>query len=196
MFILVGTFFTILIAYPLKIVSEKLINLPYIVGIFIFITGCILYISEFKSCWLIDRIIVEHERPYGNRFIFSLCFLRITDKLDCEPHGTYQITFSTAVFPIYGNGRKIFFSSKGQKIFSCIMQTCGFHVHLFGLALFQEAEAVMDECGAALWDRFTIYSGLAFGYDARKQGEEARKYAELAYGIYTADGTVNSILGI
>ena len=48
-FILVGTFFTILIAYPLKIVSEKLINLPYIVGIFIFITGCILYISEFMS---------------------------------------------------------------------------------------------------------------------------------------------------
>ena len=65
-----------------------------------------------------------------------------------------------------------------------------------GLALFQEAEAVMDECGAAPWDRFTIYSGLAFGYDARKQDEEARKYAELAYAIYTADGTVNSILGI
>ena len=49
LFILIGTFFTILIAYPLKIVSEKLINLPYIVGIFIFITGCILYISEFMS---------------------------------------------------------------------------------------------------------------------------------------------------
>ncbi len=41
-FILIGTFFTILVAYPLKVVSESLINLPYIVGIFIFITGCIL----------------------------------------------------------------------------------------------------------------------------------------------------------
>ena len=30
--------------------------------------------------------------------------------------------------PIYGNGRKIFFFPKGQKIFGCIMQTCGFHI--------------------------------------------------------------------
>ena len=45
-FILIGTFFTILVAYPLKVVSESLINLPYIVGIFIFITGCILYLGE------------------------------------------------------------------------------------------------------------------------------------------------------
>ena len=45
-FILLGTVFTILVAFPLKIVSESLINLPYIVGIFIFITGCILYLGE------------------------------------------------------------------------------------------------------------------------------------------------------
>lgn len=49
LFILIGTFFTILVAFPLKIVSEKLINLPYLVGIFIFITGCILYTGEFVS---------------------------------------------------------------------------------------------------------------------------------------------------
>ena len=48
-FILLGTVFTILVAFPLKIVSESLINLPYIVGIFIFITGCILYLGEWAS---------------------------------------------------------------------------------------------------------------------------------------------------
>lgn len=48
-FILLGTVFTVLVAFPLKIVSESLINLPYIVGIFIFITGCILYIGEWAS---------------------------------------------------------------------------------------------------------------------------------------------------
>lgn len=49
LFILLGTFFTILVAYPLKEISEKLINLPWVVGIFLFITGCILYASEWAS---------------------------------------------------------------------------------------------------------------------------------------------------
>ena len=49
LFILIGTVFTVFIAFPLKIVSENLINLPYIVGIFIFITGCILYLGEWVS---------------------------------------------------------------------------------------------------------------------------------------------------
>lgn len=48
-FILLGTVFTVLVAFPLKIVSESLINLPYIVGIFIFLTGCILYLGEWAS---------------------------------------------------------------------------------------------------------------------------------------------------
>lgn len=48
-FILLGTVFTVLVAFPLKIVSESLINLPYIVGIFIFITGCILYLGEWAA---------------------------------------------------------------------------------------------------------------------------------------------------
>lgn len=48
-FILIGTFFTVIVAFPLKIVSENLINLPYIVGIFIFLTGCILYLGEWIS---------------------------------------------------------------------------------------------------------------------------------------------------
>lgn len=47
--ILLGTVFTVIIALPLKIVSETLINLPYVVGIFIFITGCILYLGEWAS---------------------------------------------------------------------------------------------------------------------------------------------------
>ncbi len=49
LFIIIGTFFTIIVAYPLKIISEKLINLPCIVGIFIFLTGCILYTGEFVA---------------------------------------------------------------------------------------------------------------------------------------------------
>lgn len=48
-FILLGTVFTVLVAFPLKIVSENLINLPYIVGIFIFMTGCILYLGEWAA---------------------------------------------------------------------------------------------------------------------------------------------------
>lgn len=48
-FILLGTVFTVFVAFPLKIVSETLINIPYIVGIFIFMTGCILYIGEWAA---------------------------------------------------------------------------------------------------------------------------------------------------
>lgn len=57
-FILIGTFFTILVAYPLKVVSESLINLPYIVGIFIFITGCILYLGE----WAAEKIATKKDK--------------------------------------------------------------------------------------------------------------------------------------
>ena len=42
LFILIGTIFTVFVAFPLKIVSEKLMNLPYIVGIFLIITSAIL----------------------------------------------------------------------------------------------------------------------------------------------------------
>ena len=49
LFIAGGTIFTILVAFPLKGISEKLINLPWVVGIFLFITGCILYAGEFVS---------------------------------------------------------------------------------------------------------------------------------------------------
>ena len=48
-FILIGTVFTVIVAYPLKIVSESLMNLPYVVGIFLFVTGCILYLGEWAS---------------------------------------------------------------------------------------------------------------------------------------------------
>ena len=57
-FILIGTFFTILVAYPLKVVSESLINLPYIVGIFIFITGCILYLGV----WAAEKIATKKDK--------------------------------------------------------------------------------------------------------------------------------------
>ena len=48
-FILLGTVFTVFVAFPLKIVSESLMNLPYVVGIFLCITGCILYLGEWVS---------------------------------------------------------------------------------------------------------------------------------------------------
>lgn len=48
-FILLGTVFTIFVAFPLKIVSESLMNLPYVVGVFLVITGCILYLGEWAS---------------------------------------------------------------------------------------------------------------------------------------------------
>lgn len=62
-----------------------------------------------------------------------------------------------------------------------------------GLSLFQEAEAVMNQNGAAIWDKFSVYSGLAFGYDSRKDKENAKKYTDLAYEIYKADETVNEL---
>lgn len=55
LFILGGTFFTVIVAFPIKEISEKLINLPWIVGIFLFITGCILYASEFVSEKINDK---------------------------------------------------------------------------------------------------------------------------------------------
>ena len=63
-----------------------------------------------------------------------------------------------------------------------------------GLALFQEAEMIMDRDGAAIWDRFSIYSGLAYGYDKAKDKEKAADYALKAYSIYTADETVNELV--
>ena len=49
LFILLGTVFTIFVAFPLKMVSESLMNLPHIVGLFLIITGFILYMGEWAS---------------------------------------------------------------------------------------------------------------------------------------------------
>lgn len=49
MFLVLGTVFTILVAFPLKDISEKLVSSPAIVGFFIFLTGCILFFSEIIS---------------------------------------------------------------------------------------------------------------------------------------------------
>lgn len=46
LFLILGTFFTILVAFPLKDFTEKLVASPAIVGFFIFVTGCILFLSE------------------------------------------------------------------------------------------------------------------------------------------------------
>ena len=49
LYILVGTFFTILVAYPLKDISEKLVTSPMIVAFLLILTGFVLFFSEFKS---------------------------------------------------------------------------------------------------------------------------------------------------
>lgn len=48
-FILIGTVFTVLVAYPLKDVSEKLMVYPQIVAFLLIMTGIVLFFSEFKS---------------------------------------------------------------------------------------------------------------------------------------------------
>lgn len=48
-FILIGTFVTVLIAYPLNEVAEGLIYMPFVVGILLVITGGVLFLSEYLS---------------------------------------------------------------------------------------------------------------------------------------------------
>lgn len=48
-FILIGTFVTVLIAYPLHEVAEELVYLPSIVGLLLLITGGVLFLSEYLS---------------------------------------------------------------------------------------------------------------------------------------------------
>lgn len=49
LFIALGTILTILIAYPLNEIAEKLVYSPVIVGILLFVTGFTLLYSEYKS---------------------------------------------------------------------------------------------------------------------------------------------------
>lgn len=49
LFIALGTVLTILIAYPLNEIAEKLVYSPVIVGILLFVTGFTLLYSEYKS---------------------------------------------------------------------------------------------------------------------------------------------------
>lgn len=48
-YILLGTFFTILVAFPLKDVCEKLVYSPAIVGCLLVLTGFVLFFSEYIS---------------------------------------------------------------------------------------------------------------------------------------------------
>ena len=49
LFILIGTVLTVLVAYPLNVIAEKLVFLPSVVGILLFITGFVLLYCEYKS---------------------------------------------------------------------------------------------------------------------------------------------------
>ena len=48
-YIALGTFFTVIIAYPLNEFCEKMVSSPVIVGFFLLITGAILFFSEHLS---------------------------------------------------------------------------------------------------------------------------------------------------
>ena len=48
-YIIIGTIFTLAIAYPLKDITEKLLVYPQIVAVLLIFTGIILFFSEFKS---------------------------------------------------------------------------------------------------------------------------------------------------
>lgn len=45
-YLFLGTIFTVLVAFPLKDISEKLIANPAIVGCFVIFTGCVLFFTE------------------------------------------------------------------------------------------------------------------------------------------------------
>lgn len=49
LYIILGTFFTLLVAYPLKDISEKLVYSPIIVGCLLVLTGIVLFLSEWIS---------------------------------------------------------------------------------------------------------------------------------------------------
>lgn len=49
LYILLGTFFTLIVAYPLKDISEKLVYSPIITGCLLVITGFVLFLSEYVS---------------------------------------------------------------------------------------------------------------------------------------------------
>ena len=49
LYIIIGTFFTVAIAYPLKEITEKLLVYPQLVAFLLILTGFVLFFSEFKS---------------------------------------------------------------------------------------------------------------------------------------------------
>ena len=76
-YILIGTVFTVAIAYPLKDITEKLLIYPQIVAVLLIFTGIILFFSEFKS-----KHIKEH-----------------TEKLDYKKAILIGVAQGLAVFP-------------------------------------------------------------------------------------------------
>ena len=54
LYILLGTVITVLVAYPLNEIAEKLVYSPIIVGIVLILTGFVLYFSEKYSDKVID----------------------------------------------------------------------------------------------------------------------------------------------
>lgn len=77
LYIIIGTIFTLAIAYPLKDITEKLLLYPQIVAFLLILTGFVLFFSEFKS---------KHTESH-------------TDKLDYKKAILIGIAQGLAVFP-------------------------------------------------------------------------------------------------
>lgn len=76
-YIIVGTIFTLIVAYPLKDITEKLLVYPQVVAALLILTGVVLFFSEFKS-----KHVKEH-----------------TEKLDYKKAILIGLAQGLAVFP-------------------------------------------------------------------------------------------------
>lgn len=59
LYLFIGTIFTVLVAYPMKDFTEKLVSNPVIVGGFLILTGFILFLSETISDKLVKKDTVD-----------------------------------------------------------------------------------------------------------------------------------------
>ena len=72
-FILIGTVFTVLVAYPLKDVSEKLMVYPQMVAFLLIMTGIVLFFSEFKSKHQ-NSFVYRLRQSYKYKIFFFTCY--------------------------------------------------------------------------------------------------------------------------
>lgn len=68
LYIILGTVITVAVALPIEKVAEKLVYSPAIVGILLFITGFVLFYSEYKS----KKVATKHEVDLKSSILIAL----------------------------------------------------------------------------------------------------------------------------